>query len=456
MSSKGQHSVVKLCRCYPGCRHVRHLVCWLTITLCVLLVATVWRQLSLNRVPEIGNPFADVPPVMVSSEDNAALVYDAIRLTPEPSDRLTTPFDWSEVSDDCKEWLAENQSQLPMMEIAAEKSLSMRCIPSQHDFSTISGVASNRALSRFAVLNASRCLNSQDRLAAWYWLRVAFRHSRHCGMGGTHVERLSGAAFHSEIVRQMLHWAAQRDVDEPALRQAVRDVQIDFGLTPRPSESLCNEYDFGANTFDDWWVEHRRQSAVGQIWLDWFQAEPKRTRRLVNLVYSNWKHQIDLPLDQQKKLSNSLLGLFVNSPEAGVAEPDARTLEQLCRSSAGAASFFQNRRAIPAGMRLELARQHLLQIGLASHCFYRQHRRFPLNVAEFENALPDGWPADPACLPDSPFSKAVPRIGYRCFNDSQSALVWSAGYDGDDDGGKIDTHPGDSQHDVGYLLQVGL
>jgi len=243
-----------------------------------ILAILAWRFMSLSQIPDIGSPFAHTEVVAsirtVGESDNAFVIYDAIPITPEPKDYLDATNDWVAVPESWKIWLGENTEALAMMEAGSAKPSATYCLPDEHDFSNMLAVGHHRALSRLSLLNASRCQSKNEMYQSWHWLRIAYRHSRHCGMIGTHLDRSLGAFFHSSITRQILTWASNPRVDEALLRQALDEVRSDFAMTPSPLVSLLNEYYFEVNVFDQFPHDALPDQPEPNYLRDWLQCEP--------------------------------------------------------------------------------------------------------------------------------------------------------------------------------------
>lgn len=424
-----------------------------------------YRSVSLSQIPDIGPPFQSSSTFdeRLLSE-NAFPYYDAVQLTERPNGHNPEPFSvygsdedtsagepekealsltlTADELDEWRAWHEANQSQLPLIRKAAQFDFAAVCLPMDQDYATVMSSRHQRAIRCLALLEADRQLSLDYPDAAWKWLRVGFRQSRHVGMYGTHVDRNTGWAFHVTVTAAMLQWASFRNVDHLQLEQALRHVREDYQLTPLPSESLRLEYYFEANTFDPF--VDKNGNFERNYAKEWLNHEPERSWRLMNLMFANWKQQVDLPLHQQQRLPNSQFGLFVNS----TTETDsiaAKTLEQLCRSSIPIANMLRYNRSVPGGLYREQARQHFLEVGLSAQIHFRKHRRFPESSSEFESTPLGTWPSDPMCNQNRP-------LGYLVSKDGLSAIAYCIGYDGDDDGGQIDLHPRDEGYDLGIHL----
>lgn len=422
---------------------------WMAVSFLVALgvVVLIYPTIQLNQIPDIGSPFANTELLneiqWIDNRDNALMFYDAIQLTSEPDEYPMSVHDWASVPNQCKQWLNENQVALAMLEAAAEKPGAMPCLPKEHDLSNMLHVTHHRSLSRLVRLEISRSDAEEGADQSRRWMRVAFRHSRHCGMAGAQLDRLVGKAFHASIVETMIAWAANPNVDAKLLRQALDEVRNDFEMTPSPSVTLMNSYYLNVNSFDPWApsLEQPKRNYLKE----WWDHEPERGWRLVNLVYANWMLQIDLTAYQQERLPGSQFGLFVDSIQRSKQMLDAETLEQLCRSSSVATYFFRYKTSDSVGERMEMARQQMLEVILIAQIYFRQHNRYPLSTEAFDKVLLPSWPIDPS-------SAWASAIGYRTASHGFTATIWCAGYDGKDDGGVIDTNPNEEIHDHGYTF----
>ncbi|MEZ6042031.1 MAG: hypothetical protein R3C20_16125 [Planctomycetaceae bacterium] len=417
-----------------------------------VVVVFLYREIRLSAVPRIRMPFADMQAVdRILPTDNAFREYDAASLTAEPKGVLAPRDDWNSVPEAWRIWLEENRFALLLIEAGAGRPSAMVCLPHEQTYTSMLSVAHHRSLHNLTLLEASRCRAIGRHTEAWRWLRIAFRHSRHCGMHAMHLNRLIGAAFHSQAVQAIMIWSESADVDSEFLQRAWLDIRKDFAMTLRPSETLCNQYYFERNTFEfrlrssgvEFFRPERNPQNPVKAWLD---CEPERGLRLIDLVYANWRQQIDLPRRVQSLLPGSQFGLFVNSADKD-NPVDAETLERWCLSSSVARNFLRYNSAFPKSLRTEKTLQGLLEVSFAARIYFHRNRRFPASPGDLEHLLPDGWPED--ATSDSPEG-----LSYRCENDGLSAVIWCAGYDGDNDGGNIDTQPNDESYDLGFRLKA--
>lgn len=334
-----------------------------------------------------------------------------------------------------RKWLDDNQQALRLLNVGSKKPKALIEQPKDYSFLSRIEIAKHQALSRLALLQATRLRHTEDVSGAWKWYRIAFRHSRHTGMYGGNIDRIMGVALHSFVARASIEWASDPRVNTVLLRQAIEDVILDYQLTQPPSTTLRSDY-FGSR----YWIDNT-EMLEGLTGIDasapvirgylFLKNEPEVSSRLIDLTYAKWLSQIDLPKHLQTRRTGKLQ-LF--EPVAGApisSEPSPADIEDFFSHSAVASWVI-------GGMQTQLDRSitrermfhSQLVVILAVQLFFREHGRFPHSSAEFIDDYLKDWPNDPYIRKETP-------MHYRLDVPTEEAIVWSDGPNGISHGGQV-------------------
>jgi hypothetical protein len=185
-----------------------------------------------------------------------------------------------------------------------------------------------------AKLESSRVEESGDFAGAWRWYRAILRYTRHLASNTTMHRRVMGATALLHGTAQVADWAENPKVPPAALREALRDLEVIDAMTPPTSQTLKFHYIALMNSLDDLDGVMLGMDPSGtsltypyEEWRRWYQGylflrnEPRRTRRIAQLVFANRLAWCDVPaVRRPPQVGNAPTG-----PVWVLYEPDPKT-----------------------------------------------------------------------------------------------------------------------------------
>ena len=303
------------------------------LILLYLLVASVvgvvgYRELSLWRLPNIGEPFdtAKFGTVNVPDRDNALPLYleaekqlkpfsrEAITLNP----KAWEVQDWTTLDPVIRNWVEENRPALESWLRATERSDALLAQPETMTISTnLTPVQGIRNLARLATLEGSRREQAGDLGGAWEIYRGVLRSSRHAGRHGGTMQRWTGQAILTKVKPMVLNWIELPAVTPDQLRRAIKDVEACQGLTSPNSAMIQAEYFMCRDVLNkpDEWKKFDNEGPEGDaVWYNQIPIlvkgrhflfnEPKRSLRVHDLLMAGLLAQCDRPRAVRPKLFN--------------------------------------------------------------------------------------------------------------------------------------------------------
>ena len=298
------------------------------IYLLVVMVVGVfgWRELSLWRLPNIGEPFDEEKfgTVVVPDSDNAMIAYrEAARLL-KPLDRKVFDeatknwnfSDWSQVAPLLAGWLEENRAALELWLQGADRPDALLAQPKDLVFSTrIDVVQALREFHQLAMLESSRLERAGDLEGAWRMIRGSLRSSRHAGMHGVAVQRWIGRSIQAQARPRVHGWMENPKVTPDLLRRAIGDMEACVAMTAPNSEMVRAEYfscRAGLNRPDEW-IKYGVEGLDGEgMWYNhiafvpparrFLVREPERSLRVFRLITAGLLAQCDRPRPIRPKL----------------------------------------------------------------------------------------------------------------------------------------------------------
>ncbi len=409
----------------------------------------VFRSGQLYGVPDIGSPFDEerFGTVELADSENAFLEYEFASPTKDPADiENVITGGWSNATPEIVEWLATNRKSLELLRQGSDKFRALQGQPENLSYETMVDVTKNRALSRLARLEAARLIDLGDIEGAWDLHRIALRHSRHVGMYGDAISRLTGIALHLSACEGIVKWAHDTRVDARLLRQSLHDVVEADRLTQPLSVTLRSEYYFTLNTISD--SLYARVADESGPLTCFIRNEPTLGIRVLKLVYENWLSQSDLPKYQQSPRCPGNARLFQlpkDQSQSGNLSPN--DIRQLCEQSPLAKVLTQHGCPVEFAVRREQSRQSQMEIILAAQLYYRDRQRLPAASVDLVPEYLPFWPLDPFSSKESPMS-------YFCNEIGDEAIVWSIGPNEIDDSGNVGAQPNAEDYDLGWAIDA--
>ena len=286
-------------------------------------------------------------------------------------------------------------------------------------------------LGRLALIEASRLEEEGDFEGALDCYLALLRCSRHCGQRAFFIGRLIGMALHNRTAGRLTRWAAEPRVDARLLRRAL-DAAIAAGAaTPPISESLKAEYlsflhsiadpDLMARLLDYEVVDNDKGGSVTLFgrrpWKSNLArvhrraiAEPERSRRVLRLIFANWRAYADLPPERRPPWALTTMGpmpeghakelladLFVvgdDAPAAARALPPAQVARWYA-TTVDAREFLPAFANVERALGRERSTHAALLVALANELYKCEHGGYPARVEDligpYLESLPPGY-----------------------------------------------------------------
>jgi hypothetical protein len=311
-------------------------VLYLLISLVVGVLG--WRELSLWRLPDIGEPFdvAKLGTVDVPDSENAIPLYIEAEKRLKPLDhelktlgsKSWSVTDWAVVDPVIQRWVDESRPALEPWLRAVDRGDALLLQPGEMtESSLLQPAQSIRELCRFAILEGSRLETTGEVEGAWRIYRGVLRSSRHVGRHGGGMQRLIGQSILSAARSPIGRWIENPAVTPDMLHRAIHDVEFCQSMTPPISEMIRVEYFVCRDVLsrpDGWkqfsiegpegaaaWYNQIAQVAEARRFL---LREPERSRRVLNLVTAGLLAQCDRPrLARPKIFSTKYMIYHVDS-----------------------------------------------------------------------------------------------------------------------------------------------
>ena len=451
-------------------------VFWRNLLIGLVVVSPLLiRGWLLSKIPDIPEPF-DVDAfcrVEIAPGQNAFDHYreayrlkeavDLVRKT-DNNQALWDNYDevaakgWSVAEDPLKKWLEDYRATLIEWRRGTECSDALYIPLREMDFTTAIPVShALREIARVAQCDATRLEGERNfEKSGQLWV-ASLRCSRHVGRSGFAVERLTGRVLHHWATQGLNRWGASSFVTKEMLSSVYQQVR-DAGHMSQPVSSMLKaDYIAYAQSlnrsdwvqFDDKFVSDPDYLVVAKRLGYWIAGEPLAMQRLLRQILANQLNEIDKPLpDRQPFAGDGRVMLFQPDPRLPLKPHHLSPTEidrALQRSIMPKIWTPQIKFAVDVIAR-ERAQQVTIELALLLQIYRRDHGEFPERLSDVIRGDVDEVPVDPCDKNGKP-------IRYRRDN-PHSAIVWSVGPDGNDDGGEVaDTKSGNSI-DVGFVLNV--
>jgi hypothetical protein len=443
----------------------------------ILISPLLLRAWFLSKIPDIPEPFnvdefckVDITPGQ-NAFDHYREAYrlkeaiDVVRKT-DNNEALWANYDevtakgWSSASDSLKKWLEDYREVLAEWKRGTECSDALYLSRREMDFASQIPVShSLREIAKVAQCNAAR-LEAEGNLkeAGETWIAI-LRSSRHAGRSGVAVEQLTGRAMHHWATEGLNRWAAHPDVTRDHLISVQRQVREADELSLPLSSLFKAEYLAASNTLKRHdWIQLQMDQFCGnrseyedfaKRVLYWTVGEPVATQRLMKHILANQLNEIDEPLPERRPYVGVGVVMLFDPDPTVPRKPrhlNPAEIERALQRSMVSKTWIENLKFVVDMIDRERAQQVTIELALMLQAYRRDHGEFPDDPSAIVPTYAEAWPVDPC-------DKRGKSIRYRR-DISQSAVVWSVGPDGNDDGGEVaDTKSGKSV-DVGFFLKA--
>ena len=450
----------------------------LAIVIAPLISPLVTRWFCLWQVPDVALPFdvnSVIRPAITADQDAFVRYLSAAQSAGRQSGG------WSEVSmrhavdhygsdwdDRLDQWLIGNAQALAEYRAAGEMEQAGGPSLKTADFTTILTVHNDfRNLARLAATEAIRFERSGNLEAAWQMHRANLNCARHAEKPGFAICGLISIVVRSFACHGIKRWAEDPLLSADRLQQARSEVSMSFSQRTSLVDIAKAEYLTLKNTlsrhdapnqlYPNWNVGGSSEPLllVGKRFLLWSVGQPELTLRIARQLLVNNADQIDKPRRfRRKAVRTKEQTVFELDPNArrtwGQLDPAAlnRTLE------ATVSKHWLKNASIYSGNYMDVSRQQddarhaALDVALASQQYQRIHGEFPESIEQLVPKFLDSVPIDPMDAAGTP-------LRYRRESDG-TAVVWSVGIDGIDDGGDVELKDVKDviDKDTGYRIRL--
>lgn len=448
----------------------------LVVVLMLALLPFVVRAVFLSSVPAMAEPFDvaafvgdEIPPDENAFTDYRQAVQMRQRLMQAYQQRsVVEPINqdevykggWEVADEAMRAWLEEHRAALAVWRRGTEKQRAIDQSPVKMTFATLlTEIQETRAFARLALVDQMRCLHEGDVDEAWRLARATYRSGGHVSRRGPMIQGLVGIALHAVGASSMQRWAEHPAVTADQLRTALAHVKADLSLFESESNTLKAEYLVLRNTMTRPGWDGEIGDTLGGPLSDrlmpapvargflWMMGEPEMTVRFARQIMANQIREVDKPPAERRKLIGSGFATLYDTDPAVTRVPgelDANQLDRAVKTSILAKML------LPATNQFDIAvlrfrgRQAALEVLLAAQAYRREKGEFPESLDQLVPQYLDSVPLDPC-------DRNGGRLLYRR-DSATSAVVWSVGEDGNDDGGALESETG-RPADVGFLLK---
>lgn len=373
----------------------------------------VYRSTQFYGIPPIDpivDPEIDGRVVLPANENAFTFYRRAVAMLPAVSGStddgagvtaIDRGEDWMVVPSDVRDRLEKCQPALTEWKLGTELDDGHYLDVADFHYSTVlSDVQALRRFSNLATLNMLRYLSEGKTDEAWAWLRAALRSSRHAGQHGVAIERLVGISIHHQTAKAIVHWAAQNEVSNEQLLQALADVREVYRLTTATSATMKAEAILAANTLKD---PHKsslllpKSSGITQGLMRAYmfvKGDPELGRELIRHAFSNYLSQCDLrPSERTPAISR--FGLYRPTGKEVPSLMEPSQLSDAVTNSLLAKRLVQGQNHVIMACDLERSRQAALELCILFEIYRRKYRDYPDTldalVPEFVPEVPRDW-----------------------------------------------------------------
>ena len=344
------------------------------------LALVAWRDVSLRKIPDIGEPFdrAAFKVERLPDRENAFVYYiqAVAKYKPPPVPTPNNPprgkisgrrlrgtvmqssiadgleNDWPFVlNDDQLAWLAGNAEALELWRQGTERdqAVDSRRIDRLEPEEMFFGADGWRELIFVAAQEAKRLKSLGEMGKSWAWYRSILRFNHHVASNQPLRLSFSDSMFDVFLSRSIEQWAADRNTTTKLIRRALDDVAAIRRMPRSESTTFRSMYERVSQVLDNpspEMLEAAKQEVVGRHedgWygdsstaksLVWFaRAEPERSHRVARLIFANWLKFVDAPESSRanfiarsesitKASASDSITLTVFEPISSNASPD--------------------------------------------------------------------------------------------------------------------------------------
>jgi hypothetical protein len=284
-------------------------------------VLTVWWLMSLNGLPDIGDPFdvAAIRAFRISDDENAFTIFRRAneKLSHFPmapgAERRAAIVSWSNADPKLRAWVEANRPALELFKHGADRSDGISRRPGEPYSGRYSEDLGPHYLTLLALLDGGRLAERGDMSGALDCYRAVLRATVHSARRSILVERHFASVHHNWLRTRLEAWAADPRTTIPQLRRALAEAVESQPLPEWHSFSLKLEYldwmrdlektrhpDFDAlqeeRTYHVANMELPQAVAAYQYRARRFLLrEPERGRRAIRLLFANWLAEVEAP-----------------------------------------------------------------------------------------------------------------------------------------------------------------
>jgi hypothetical protein len=287
-------------------------------------VLEIYRGASMIGLPDVGDPFdvAEFRAFRVPADQDAVVLLREAeqKLTRMPSlsnsVRRLGPI-WSKAEPELRDWAAANRPLLEKFRQASERPDAI--LHSNFDRFDRFRYLNLGEFAWLASLEGSRLEEQGDMAGAWNYYKAVFRMKVHVMRRGSTFERYVADQNCNVLRMHIASWAADRRTTSAMLRQALDDIKAGEPTPEGDAFSLKVDYLGLMNELDGEWgvVQHGDEedqhikiageelppNLAQTIYAvrRYYWNEPKRSRRVLRMVFANWLAHVEEKDPRHKK-----------------------------------------------------------------------------------------------------------------------------------------------------------
>ena len=440
----------------------------------LLISPLITRWCCLWQVPDVALPF-DVEdvirPELAADRDAFVRYSSAMKLARRQmvdwayeamnESSYSHILDWDDRLD---QWLIDNARALNEFRAASEmEHAGGPSLKTADDATDLSILQEMRYMVRLAATEALRRERSGDLEAAWTMHRANLNCARHAEEPGFAIGSLISIGVRSVACYGIRHWAEDPTLTVDRLQAARSEVSLAFSKRTSLIDVAKAEYlslrnilkrqDAPNYLYPEWDTRGsiEPQLLVGKRFLLWSVGQPELTLRVARQLLLNNADQVNKPRRFRRQTVRTKGPLvFETDPSTrrkwGQLEPAAldRTIAAIVSNRVLKDELIFRGSPIDVSRQRDDAHHTALEVVLASQQYQRLHGEFPASIEQLVPNYLNSVPIDPLDPTGAP-------IRYRRDVDG-TAVVWSIGEDGIDDGDYVETREF-IEKNIGYRIR---
>jgi hypothetical protein len=289
-----------------------------------IVVAFLWRAVSLVGLPDLGEPFdmALFSSYEVPQSEDAFVVYrQAFAQNPSPVGDTSygntwgnVRVGWSRATPALKARIDEHRPALLLWREGAARARAMPMPPGHWKPTNALQECFERMLDfgSMALVEGSRLEEQGDLAGAWAWYNAVLRAGSHMQMHSPSYFAGIGSILVSLAAERVARWPTQPGLDAITLRRALDDLKAVDAMTPPNSDALKADYFALSRMFDNKrFAVDPNDATAGPFNIEsrlhrlsiYLKREPERSKRVARIICAHWLRYADAPPSARPRLS---------------------------------------------------------------------------------------------------------------------------------------------------------